>query len=101
MSAQVGDIGTVIRLSIVDSAGTAVNVATATTKEIHAQTPAGVDKTWKASFVTDGSNGQISYTTTSASDLDEAGVWQVQAYIVTPAGTWHSSTETLVVYENL
>lgn len=100
--AHIGDIGTVITLTIVDQDGTAVDVSTATTKEIHLQPPSGdaVQKT--ASFTTDGSDGKIYYTTASASDLNVAGTWEAQAYVVLSGGnTWKSTIKEFKVRANL
>ncbi len=96
---HVGDIGTQITLSITD-AGTAVDLSSATTKQIIFLKPDRTKLTKTAEFATDGTNGQLKYTTI-AGDLDLAGFWQVQAYVVLPTGEWHSSTEMFEVSENL
>ena len=61
-------------------------------------TPTVLTKT--ASFYTDGSDGIIQYTTING-DLDTAGEWGVQAYIVSASGTWHSDIIPMRVYPNV
>ena len=98
---QVGDIGTIIRLTIEDG-GTAVDVSSATTQQIILQSPtqgdAAVVKT--SSFLTDGQDGIIQYTTV-ADDLDTAGRWTVQGKVVLSSGTWSTSLTTVKVIGNL
>ena len=96
---HVGDIGTLITLAITD-AGTAVDLSSATTKQIIFLKPDRTKLTKSAEFSTDGTNGQLKYTTVSG-DLDLAGFWQVQAHVIMPTGEWRSSTELFEVAENL
>ena len=58
-----GDVGTVFRLTITDTDGTAIDVSTATTKYIYFQDPAGTKTQQTAAFYTDGTDGKIQYTT--------------------------------------
>jgi hypothetical protein len=68
-----------------------VDISTQTTLEFLALPPSpAVLKTWAASFVTDGTDGQMHYVIQSG-DLDVAGDWQIQAHVITPAGNWHSN----------
>ena len=101
---HVGDIGTVVRATIndTDSAGVAsvFNASGALTKQLIFRKPDGTKLIKDASYTTDGIDGKIQYTTISG-DLDTAGAWNVQAYIVTPSGTWYSSVGSFKVYENL
>lgn len=98
---QVGDIGTIIRLTIEDC-GTAVDVSSASTMSIILQSPtqgdASVTKT--ATHFTDGTDGIIQYTLI-ADDIDTAGIWRVQGKVVMPSGTWSSSVHEIRVLENL
>lgn len=96
---HVDDIGTVFTVTLKES-GSAVNVSTATTKTIKFKDPSGTASSKTADFTTDGSDGKIYYTTV-ADDLDEAGMWEIQAYVVMPTGTWSSSTKKFRVYPNL
>ena len=101
---HVGDIGTVIRATVndTDSAGavSVFNVSGALTKDLIFRKPDGTKLTKNASFYTDGTDGKLQYTTISG-DLDTAGSWNIQAYIVMPSGTWYSSVGSFKVYENL
>ena len=74
---HVGDIGAIIG---VDLAGT-VNLAIATAQTIKYRKPSGEEGTWTGTV-----NGEIvQYTTTAAGDIDEYGVWYLQATFVLPA----------------
>ncbi len=45
-------------------------------------------------------NGKIEYASVDG-DLDKAGTWSIQAYVVTSAGNWNSSIGNFRVFENL
>ena len=53
-----------------------------------------------ASFLTDGSDGMLTYFT-SGSDLDVAGTYSVQAYIAMPDFTGYSTPTEFAVDANL
>ena len=95
-----GDIGTVFRLSIVDTAGTAIDVSTATVKYIYFQDPSGVKTQKTAAFYTDGTDGKIQYTTI-AGDIDEVGTWMVQGYVETSLGKFWTEKDSFKVYSTL
>ena len=98
---HLGDIGTVIELTVKDAdTNVAVDISAATTKQLKLRSPTGIDKTTTAVFKTDGTDGVIQYTTIT-DDLDEQGVWELQAYVVTPSFTNHSSIDTFIVSGNL
>ncbi len=92
----VGDVGVEIELTIVDSSGVAVNVSSASTKQIIFRYNATTSFTGTAASVTDGSNGKIKYTTTG-SDFTAAGVWSAQARIITPTKDFRTSITTFAV----
>ena len=99
---HVGDIGTRFRLTILDDdTGSPVDISTATIKRIYMTSPTRELKTFTATFVTDGSDGDIEYYTTSASDLDVAGQWKIQAEVIAPAFTNSTSISTFPVKKNL
>jgi len=86
---HVGDIGAIIG---VDLAGT-VNLAIATAQTIKYRKPSGEEGTFAGTV-----NGEIvQYTTTAAADLDEYGVWYLQATFVLPAWTGHSKVTSIRV----
>lgn len=73
----VGDIGAVVEVLVTEHGG-ALDVSGAATKAVVIKKPSGAHVTWTAAFSTDGKDGLIRYTTTGASDLNEAGDWQGQ-----------------------
>lgn len=77
---NVGDVVT-FRVTVTDQDGSAVDVSGASTKQIKLRKPSGTVLTKTASFTTDGSDGKIEYQTANT-DLDVAGVWGIQAYVV-------------------
>ncbi len=95
-----GDIGTVFKVTIKDDS-TVVDISTASTKQIVLKKPSGEKLTKTANFLTDGSDGIITYTTISG-DLDEAGMWKIQGYIVLSGGnTFYTDINAFKVYRNL
>ncbi len=96
---HLNDIGTVFTVTVKDGAN-AVDISAATTQQLIFQAPSGAKKTKEAAFVTDGSDGQLEYTLVDG-DLDELGYWKLQAYVVSPAGSWHSDVSAFQVHPNL
>lgn len=97
------DIGTIFRATIndcINGTQTIIDLSAATTLQLIFKSPNGVVKTKNASLTTDGTDGQIQYTTVDQ-DLDEVGNWKLQAYIVLPSGSWRSDIGCFRVYENL
>ena len=97
---HVGDIGTVIEVTVKDEDGAIVNLSTATVKQFIFDKPDGVNVTKTAVFSTDGVDGKLRYTLI-ADDVLLHGDWQLQVYIENPSGKWHSDTQTFSVRENL
>ena len=93
-----GDIGTVFRLTITDTAGTAIDVSTA--RQVYLLP--GPD--WREGaedrrvYHGNGSDGKIS--TTIAGDIDMVGTWQVQGYVETSLGKFWTEGQ-LQVYSTL
>ena len=96
---HVGDVGTQFVATIKED-DVAVNISTATIKGYIFKKPSGEKVTKSATFVTNGSDGKLTYTTES-NLLDEVGYWSVQAVITTPSGSWSSSVHKFFVYANL
>lgn len=96
---HVGDVGTVFEVTVQEN-GVALNISTATTKQILLRKPDGTVLTKSAAFVTNGTDGKISYTTI-AGDLSSEGQWKIQAYIVLTTGSWHSDAQRFDVFPNL
>lgn len=98
---HVGDVGTLLVVTVQDENGAVVDISTASTKQILLKKP---DKTTlltkAASFATDGKDGVLNYTTI-AGDVDQAGDWQIQAKVILPTGTWFSTVSTFQVDADL
>lgn len=102
---HVSDLGTVFDITIQDD-GSFVDISGVTgagsTKELIFVKPDETKVTQTAVFNGDaGAFGVIQYTTI-AGDLDQHGRWQIQAYLVWPAGnTWYSDIRQFDVHPNL
>lgn len=94
-----GDIGTVLRLTVMDGADI-VNISSASIKQMIFTKPSMAKMTKDATFTTDGTDGQIEYVTVEG-DLNEVGIWYRQAYIVMSGWTGHSDTSSFPVHPNL
>lgn len=97
---HLGDTGTAFRVTIVDCDSSAIDLSTATTKEILFSKPNGQVVSKSADFYTNGTDGIIQYVTESGF-LDQPYLWQLQAYVVTPAGSWKSNIYEFKVFKNL
>jgi hypothetical protein len=96
---HLNDIGTVFQVTVSDGTS-AYDISGATTKQIIFKKPDHTLVTKDAEFVTDGTDGVIKYTTVDG-DLNIPGKWALQAYLVTPGGTWKTDIGTFRVYDNL
>ena len=94
-----GDIGTVFQVTIKNVSG-AVDISSATTKQIKFRNPSGTVTTKSADFVSDGTDGKLKYTTVSG-DLSATGRWKIQSYVELTSGNWHSDIDEFIVYSNL
>lgn len=94
-----GDIGTSLEVTVKDGA-LAIDISSATTKDIFLEKPDGTVLTKAGVFVTDGSDGKVKYDTVDG-DLDTVGNWRIQVHIVTANGEWKSDIETFQVHANL
>jgi hypothetical protein len=92
------DVGTIFYGTIYDTA--IVNLSSATVKQIILLKPDTTVIQKDASFVTDGTDGKLSYTTV-AGDLSCCGIWKVQWLITLSSGTWYTDIKTFKVYSNL
>ena len=103
--AHVNDYGTIIRVTVYDTTSTGASavadISDASTKEFTFKRPDGTTFTKTAVFTNDGSDGQIQYTT-STDDLNMAGTWALQAYVLTSGGFSHrTDVGNFRVFENL
>ncbi len=97
---HVDDVGTRFKLTLEDGDGTAVNIATATVKEFVFRRPDGTTLEVDASFFTDGSDGILYYDTVDG-DINMAGQWKVQAYVLMTGFGGHSEERVFQVHKNL
>ena len=93
------DIGTDFDITFLE-AGSAVDISGATTKQLIFRAPDAGKATQAGSFITDGTDGRLRYTTVDG-DIDEAGHWHIQGKIINASGTFYSSIEDFYVKPNL
>lgn len=94
---RVGDIGTVIKLTMYDQDGV-VDLSSTTLRSFKIKDALNGVTTKSAVFETDGTDGILKYQFVSG-DLDVAGIWSVQAYVEMPSGSWTSGTYEFEVHD--
>lgn len=97
---QVGVVGAVIQMALVDQDGAALDVSTATLAA-YLQSPRGKMMTVVPVVVNTGSDGFIKYTTTAATDLDCEGPWRIQAKVTISGNVFPSKSVSFDVRQNL
>lgn len=98
---HVGDVGTIFRLTIVESDEvTPVNVSSATVKKIYFMKPDGTKVTKTAVFSTDGTDGKIQYVGI-AGDVDQPREWQMQGYVEMTSGKFFSEIKRFTFESSL
>lgn len=100
---HVGDVGTIFNLTIKDRQknGTKTTLdVSGTTTQIVLKIPGGSKLVKSASFVTDGTDGQIQYTTVSG-DITVPGNWKIQAIVTSGTNVWNSEIKSFKVNRNL
>ena len=93
------DVGTQFLLTIKDGSS-AVDISSASTKQIIIQKPSGTKVTASTSFSSDGTDGKMYYNVV-ADDLDEAGSYKLQGRVIISAGTFYTDITSFKVYRNL
>lgn len=96
---QTGGTGLAIRLQIKEG-NSIVDLSTATVKNIIIEKPDATLVSGSATFVTDGTDGLIYYTSGSA-DFTQAGEYHAQAYIEMAGFSGYSTPVDFAVYSNL
>ena len=96
---HVNDIGTIFTITVKDGSS-AVNISSASAKQVVIKKPSGTKLTKDTAFVTDGTDGQMKYTIVSG-DLDEAGTYKLQVYLTISDGTFYTDITSFKVYRNL
>lgn len=96
------DVGVRFRALIKDENNTVKDISTVTLKQIKLQKPSGDIITANATFVTDGTDGYVYYDTIDG-DLNEVGLWRIQAYVEFSNGAkdLHSDIQDFRVYKNI
>lgn len=83
------DFGTVVDLDVGE------DISDATTLQIKAKKPSGATTTWTATLE---GTSTVRYVLESG-DLDQDGIWLLQARVVSPDGTWLGETVRMRVYD--
>ena len=96
---HVNDVGTKFLVTVTDGSS-AVDISSATTKELIIKKPSGTKLTKATSFNTDGTDGKMKYNIAS-DDLDEAGSYKLQGKVVISDGTFYTDIHTFKVHRNL
>lgn len=95
------DFGTVFVITLRNgSVHVDMSAITLIAKGIDFAAPSGATYGKALNFVTDGSDGKLSYTIPS-NFLNEVGVWQMQVYITTATQQWKSNIEEFSVFTNI
>jgi len=101
MSIQKGAVGVRFQRTIKDETGAAIDISTATIKQIVFVAPNGVRVAQASTFLTDGTDG-VHYYDTLAGDLSLPGVWLTQSYVELSGGAViPTSVTTFDVRDNL
>ncbi len=93
------DVGNIFRVTVVED-GAAIDVSASSTKQIFFKKPDGMKLTKTATFTVDGSDGRIEYAVI-AGDLDQIGIYRIQAYVVIGSNYYYSEIQSFKVYDNL
>ena len=89
----VGAVGAPMTATIIDPAtNAALDISAATTMQFKVRKPDATVLTWAATFVSDGTDGKITYSTVDG-DIDAAGTWLLEARIVLPSADWRTVTQ--------
>ena len=96
---HVNDVGTQFLVTVTDGSS-AVDISSATTKELIIKKPSGTKLTKATSFNTDGTDGKMQYSI-SYDDLYEAGSYKLQGKVVISDGTFYTDIHTFKVHRNL
>jgi|TARA_R110002020_G_scaffold5117_2_gene21682 hypothetical protein len=93
------DVGTKFLVTVTDGSS-AVNISSASTKQLIIKKPSGTKLTKATSFSTDGTDGKMYYNI-GADDLDEAGTYKLQGKVIISDGTFFTDIQTFKVFRNL
>ena len=95
----VGDVGTLVQITLLDGENP-LDLSGATVKNLIIRKPSGDCLTKTLAFATDGSDGVLVYSIETGV-LNESGIWQFQARVTLPDGTWSSALSRVNVLQGL
>ena len=96
---HMNDVGTKFLVTVTDGT-TAVDISSATTKQLIFQKPSGTKLTKATAFTSDGTDRKMQYSIAS-DDFDEAGSYKLQGKVVISDGTFYTDIHTFKVHRNL
>ena len=96
---HINDVGTKFLVTVTDGT-TAVDISSATTKQLIFQKPSGTKLTKATVFTSDGTDGKMQYSVVT-DDFDEAGSYKLQGKVVISDGTFYTDIHTFKVHRNL
>lgn len=101
MSAEihVGNTGTVFQFQVLDQDSAAVPLGGHTLQMVFSR-PDTTRLVVTPTFTTDGSDGYIQYSTISG-DLNQAGIWRLQAVVTSGSRVWYSNALSFKVFPNI
>jgi hypothetical protein len=76
------------------------DISSASVKQLWFKKPNGTLLTKDATYVTDGTDGKIYYTSESG-DLNDDGTWELQGYVVQGSSIWYTDIQCFKVHRNL
>ena len=97
---QLNNVGTVFRVTFQTCAGAALDISSATTKEIIFKSPGGTRTTKDGSYTNTGTDGQLEYSS-EAGFLSETGEWFIQGHVIIGAQDFRTTVGTFTVDKNL
>jgi hypothetical protein len=102
---HISDIGTVFEVTVVERnpitcLNEAVDISSATLREMRFKKPSLAVVVQTAVFTTDGTDGKIQYVSV-ADDLDQSGDWKLQGYVEMPLWQGYTSIGQFEVAPNL
>lgn len=97
---RVNDFGTIFRATIKDQDEIVVNISSAIQSKLNFKNPNGTLYSKNADLYTDGTDGIIEYISESGL-FSIGGKWEMQGYVLTPAGQWNTNIVNFFVQDNL
>jgi len=98
---HVGDVGTKLRLVLVDQQGAVINISSASTKEIRVARPDGSTFDRAASFVTDGTDGAMEILSEAGDFTESSPNYKMQGHVIQSGLDIRTDVETFEVEANL